>query len=122
LIPIASTLYGEKLLLFYCLFVIDVFSFHSNRANVPFFIREKVKKMENFNALFLVVFGILLLAMPYACVGSEYIEGEVLVVLRDKTVASSADKSQQQSERAAVATDIYVRNIAGEVGAVPIKT
>jgi subtilisin family serine protease len=80
--------------------------------------------MKRFNSLFLVVLTILLLPAPYAY--AEYIEGEVLVVLRDNAAVTSPSLSsntvQRQSERTAAATDNFVRSVAGNAGAVPVRT
>jgi subtilisin family serine protease len=76
--------------------------------------------MKRFNTLFLFVLSILFLASPYAY--AEYIEGEVLVVLRDNASVSGPDTAQKRSDRAAAATDNFVRSVAGNAGAAPVKT
>jgi subtilisin family serine protease len=78
--------------------------------------------MKKFKTLSLVLLSILLLIAPYAYADSEYIEGEVLVVLRDNAVAPQADTFQKQSERTVGATDTLVRNAAEKAGAAPVKT
>jgi subtilisin family serine protease len=78
--------------------------------------------MKKFNTIFLFVLSILLLTASFVYADSEYIEGEVIVVLRDNATVSPTNKLQKQSERIADATNIYVKNIAGDAGASPAKT
>jgi subtilisin family serine protease len=58
----------------------------------------------------------------YAYADSEYIEGEVLVVLRDNSVVSQANMVLEKSARTAEATDIIVRHVAIDSETTPVKT